>query len=170
MDALERDFYEERRRKWRRSAFWRGFLVAAVLALTVGGIAFSGSLGSQRDHIARFEISGVIGDDPERDEVLAELAETDSVRALLLRINSPGGTTAGSEALYESIRSIAGNKPVVAVLGEVAASGPAPSAWSRTEAPIAVTWATAAFTCFARVKSCIVPATTAMSSYCSMRA
>jgi hypothetical protein len=30
MDALERDFYEERRRKWRRSAFWRGFGVAAV--------------------------------------------------------------------------------------------------------------------------------------------
>ena len=32
MDPITRDFYEERRRKWRRSAFWRGFLVAAVIA------------------------------------------------------------------------------------------------------------------------------------------
>ncbi len=55
--------------------------------------------------------------------MLAELASTDNVRAVLLRINSPGGSTAGSEALYESIRAIAGKKPVVAVLGEVAASG-----------------------------------------------
>ena len=30
LDPITRDFYEERRRKWRRSAFWRGFLVAAV--------------------------------------------------------------------------------------------------------------------------------------------
>ncbi len=42
---------------------------------------------------------------------------------MLLRINSPGGTTAGSEALYEAIRHLAETRPVVAVLGEVAASG-----------------------------------------------
>ncbi|HMQ93367.1 MAG TPA: signal peptide peptidase SppA [Amaricoccus sp.] len=123
MDVLERDFYEERRRKWRRSAFWRGFLVAAVLALVIGGLTFSDSLDVPREHVARFEVSGMIGDDPDRDELLAEIAETDSVRALLLRINSPGGSTAGSEALFESIRVIAEKKPVVAVLGEVAASG-----------------------------------------------
>ena len=45
------------------------------------------------------------------------------MRALVLRINSPGGTTAGSEALYAAIRRVAAEKPVVAVLGEVAASG-----------------------------------------------
>ena len=44
MDALERDFYEERRRKWRRSAFWRGFLVAAVLAAIIGAWVGSGAL------------------------------------------------------------------------------------------------------------------------------
>jgi protease-4 len=123
MDALERDFYEERRRRWRRSAFWRGFLVATVLALIIGGFVFSDSLGVPHEHIARYEVSGTIGDDPARDEMLTEIAETDTVRALLLRINSPGGTTAGSEALYESIRAIAEKKPVVAILGEVAASG-----------------------------------------------
>jgi len=123
VDVFERDFYEERRRKWRRSAFWRGFGVAALLALVVLAISFRGDLATRGDQIARLEIGGVIFDDAERDELLAELAEKDSVRAVILRINSPGGTTVGSEALFESIRSVAAEKPVVAVLGEVAASG-----------------------------------------------
>ena len=123
MDALERDFYEERRRKWRRSAFWRGFLVAAVLGLIAAAVVFGGDLGAARDQIARFELSGVIVDDPARDELLADIAEDENVRAVILRVNSPGGTTAGSEALFASVRALAAEKPVVAVLGEVAASG-----------------------------------------------
>ena len=123
MDALERDFYEERRRKWRRSAFWRGFLVAAVLAAIVAGFAGSDALIEARPQIARYQVTGIITDDPERDRLVRELAENDSVRAVVLRINSPGGTTAGAEALYASLRRVAERKPVVAVLGEVAASG-----------------------------------------------
>lgn len=120
---LERDFYEERRRKWRRSAFWRGFGIAVVLALIVAAVSFGSNFAAEGDHIARYEVSGVIFDDPERDDLLAELAERDNVRAVVLRVNSPGGSTVGSEALYAGIRAIAAEKPVVAVLGEVAASG-----------------------------------------------
>ena len=58
MDALERDFYEERRRKWRRSAFWRGFLVAAVLAAIVAAWLGSGALEAARRQIARVEVTG----------------------------------------------------------------------------------------------------------------
>lgn len=123
MDALERDFYEERRRKWRRSAFWRGFGVAALIALVLSGLAASSEFAARRDQIARFEITGVISDDPERDRLLAEIAKRDEVRALVLRVNSPGGTTAGSEALFAAVRAVAETKPVVAVMGEVAASG-----------------------------------------------
>ena len=123
MDALERDFYEERRRKWRRSAFWRGFLVAAVLALIVAAFSGSGALIEARPQIARYEVAGIIADDSERDRFLAEIAENDSVRAVVVRVNSPGGTTAGAEALYAALRRVAEEKPVVAVLGEVAASG-----------------------------------------------
>ena len=74
-------------------------------------------------HIARFEVTGIITDDPERDELLEELAESEHVKAVVLRINSPGGTTAGSEALFASLRRVAEKKPLVAELGEVAASG-----------------------------------------------
>ena len=123
MDALERDFYEERRRKWRRSSFWRGFLVAAVLAVILGAYLASDAITEARQQIARVEISGVIADDPDRDDMLARLADTETIRAVVLRMNSPGGTTAGSEALYASLRGVAAKKPVVAVLGELAASG-----------------------------------------------
>jgi protease-4 len=123
VDVLERDFYEGRRRKWRRSAFWRGFLVAAVLGLIVVGFAGSGALLEARPQIARYVVAGIITDDAERDRFLNEIAENDSVRAVVVRVNSPGGTTAGAEALYAALRRVAEEKPVVAVLGEVAASG-----------------------------------------------
>ncbi len=123
MDAFERDFYEERRRKWRRSAFWRGVLATLGLLLLIGAAATYFSSGTTRDHVARFRVEGFIGDDVERDALLTALAEADEARAVIVRINSPGGTTAGAEALYASLRAIAEQKPVVAVLGEVAASG-----------------------------------------------
>lgn len=123
MEALERDFYEERRRKWRRWAFWRGFGVAVVLGLIATAVAFQGDFAASGDQIARYDLAGVIVDDVLRDDLLAELAERENVRAVILRVNSPGGTTVGSEAVFESIRAVAAEKPVVAVLGEVAASG-----------------------------------------------
>jgi protease-4 len=123
LDALERDFYEERRRRWRRSAFWRGFLVAAVIAIVIGLWASAGVLERAGRQIARIEVAGVITDDLARDKLLAELADDDNVRAVILRVNSPGGTTAGAEALYAGLRRIAEKKPVVAELAELAASG-----------------------------------------------
>lgn len=123
MTPLEVDFYEERRRKWRRSAFWRGFGVAAILALVLSAFSFGDDLAASRNQIARVDVSGMIVDDPRRDALFADIAEAENVRAVVLRINSPGGTTAGSEALYAAIRALAAEKPVVAVLGEVAASG-----------------------------------------------
>lgn len=123
MNAIERDFYEERRRKWRRSAFWKGFLIASVLALILAWIFGSGPLLASRDHVARVNLTGIIVDDDDRNRMLGDLAEAENARALILRINSPGGTTVGSEAIFEAVRRIAETRPVVAVMGEVAASG-----------------------------------------------
>jgi protease IV len=122
--SFERDFYEERRRKWRRSAFWKGvFVTLAVLVLIGVAGFFLGGGPRLGDHIARLEISGTIYDDPIRDQVLRDIEANDNAKALILRINSPGGTTVGSEALYLRLISISRKKPVVAVIGEVAASG-----------------------------------------------
>jgi protease IV len=123
MDALTRDFYEERRRKWRRAAFWRGFLVAAVIAIVISWASLGERLREGARQVARVDISGVIVEDREREDMLRRIAEQENVRAVILRVNSPGGTTVGSEALFAAVRDIAAVKPVVAVLGEVAASG-----------------------------------------------
>lgn len=124
MEALERDFYEERRRKWRRSAFWRGVFCTLGLFVLLGVLgAFLGGGPRFGDHIAHVDLQGVIYDDPVLDAALAKVEENDNAKALILTISSPGGTTVGSEAVFERLRKIAEKKPVVSVLGEVAASG-----------------------------------------------
>jgi protease-4 len=76
-----------------------------------------------RGHVGRFAVSGVITDDAARLRTLRELAEDGRVKALLLRIDSPGGTVVASEELHRQVRAIAERIPVVAVLGQTAASG-----------------------------------------------
>lgn len=106
----------------RRLAFWR---ILAILAVLVAVLALvpRGGVATGSKHIARISIEGLIVADPDRERALSRIAESDKVRALIVRINSPGGTVVGGEALFESLRRIATQKPVVAVLGEVAASG-----------------------------------------------
>ncbi|MDT8342994.1 MAG: signal peptide peptidase SppA [Thermohalobaculum sp.] len=116
------DLIIERRRIRRRLAFWRILAIVALAAVAIVLIPRA-SVEDRRDHIARITIDGLILDDPDRDTSLAELAEADHAVAVVVRINSPGGTVAGSEALYHSIRAIAAKKPVVAVMADAGASG-----------------------------------------------
>ncbi|MEO0912246.1 MAG: signal peptide peptidase SppA [Pseudomonadota bacterium] len=123
MDAVTRDFYEERRHFRRRSSFLWGFGIAAVLALIIGGLSRLEPGWPSGPHIAHVAITNVIYDDPDRYNMLADLRDSEDVKALYLEIDSPGGTTVGAEAIYEIVREIAEDRPVVAVMGEVAASG-----------------------------------------------
>jgi protease-4 len=54
---------------------------------------------------------------------LRDAAEDDEVRAIVLRVNSPGGSTLASDQLWHAIRSIRRDKPVVVSMGDYAASG-----------------------------------------------
>ncbi|HHK73538.1 MAG TPA: signal peptide peptidase SppA, partial [Rhizobiales bacterium] len=115
----------ERRRLKRRLSVWRITAVIALL-LALGALVLKGDedLGTPGGtHIARMSLSGFITDDRKQQDLLAKIAKAKRVKALILRINSGGGTTTGSEALFEAIRKVAKEKPVVAVLGTVAASG-----------------------------------------------
>ncbi len=112
----EAELIVDRRRMKRRLTFWR--VAAVLLALTaVLALAWSaGNLRSFQNHIARIRIDGLItGDQPTLD-LLDAIAKAGNVKALIVRIESPGGTTAGSEAVYEGLRKIARDKPVVAVV------------------------------------------------------
>jgi protease-4 len=118
---MDADEILDRRRLKRRLAFWRTIavvaLVAAVAALTARFAVPDAA------HVARLTVDGIIVEDAKRDRALKRLVEDDSVEALIVSINSPGGTTAGSEALHHALLDIAKEKPVVAVIGTLGASG-----------------------------------------------
>lgn len=122
---LEADALVQRRRLKRRLTVWR--LLAVVLALGLAAVialqmeGFDAAVG-RGAHVARVSIGGLIRDDRDQERLLQEIAKAKHVKALILRINSPGGTTSGGEALFESIRNVAKRKPVVAVFGTVATS------------------------------------------------
>jgi len=116
----------DRRRLRRKVTWWR---VAALVALAAFVFALVGATGlgerlsrKGRDHIARVKIEGVISNDRDMIELLADLAKRPRVKAVILDISSPGGTTVGGEAYYEEVRRLAAKKPVVTSVGTLAAS------------------------------------------------
>ncbi|MGF1554401.1 MAG: signal peptide peptidase SppA [Paracoccaceae bacterium] len=119
------DLIIERRRMRRRLALWRILAIVAAVAFLIAIAALSGALGgaSGGAHVARVDITGLILNDPERHERLRRLAKDGEAEAVIVRIDSPGGSVAGSEELYEDLRAIAEAKPLVAQMGSAAASG-----------------------------------------------
>lgn len=75
------------------------------------------------DYIAEVKIQGVIVEDEFRTEVLKEIFEEDSIKAVVININSPGGGIVASEVLFEELRKLSVKKPIVAIMSSVAASG-----------------------------------------------
>jgi protease IV len=119
--SIDADWLVDRRRLKRRLMWWR---VVAVIGVVVAVVAAVGRFGGfvERAHVARIDIDGLIAVDTERDEALSDIAENRAAKALIVRINSPGGTVVGGEALYRRLRQVGEKKPVVAVMGELATS------------------------------------------------
>lgn len=112
--AAER--YRRSRGLWRILAF---IAVAAVIVLALGRFALP---QAPAQYVARIVIDGTIATDPERLRVMQHLAEDDAVKAVILAINSPGGTSAGGEELYEAVSQLRQARPTVSVIKEVGAS------------------------------------------------
>ena len=119
--SLDADLVVERRRLKRRLVFWRVLGISAVIAAVIAAVGQFDLVGS-KDHIARIQIAGIIVDDQARDQALITVADDDKVKALIVKIDSPGGTYVGGEAIYQSLRMVAEKKPVVAMMGTTAAS------------------------------------------------
>ena len=123
MSISQAEVIVDRRQLKRRLFRWRILAILAVL-LALGALFWSGGdFKKHFDHIARIHIDGLITGDQATLDLLDDLAKSTRVKGVIIRIDSPGGTTAGSEAIYEKIRKIAKDKPVVAVMDTVAASG-----------------------------------------------
>src|SRR5215470_3903137 len=125
--SLDSDIIVDRRRIRRKLTFWRVFaaVVAILAVVAVGVIATPGGRGSlaSTGSIARVKIDGLIRSDSERVAALERLEKSSQAAAVIVHINSPGGTTAGSEQLYDSLMRLKAKKPMVVVVEGLAASG-----------------------------------------------
>src|ERR1700732_111433 len=124
--SLYSDVIVDRRRIRRKLTFWRVAAVLGAIAaiVTVGIIAAPGGRGTlpASGSIARVNIKGLIRRDQNRVEPLERL-EKSQAAAVVVHINSPGGTTAGSEQLYDALVRLKAKKPLVVVVEGLAASG-----------------------------------------------
>ena len=124
--SLDSDVIVDRRRLRRKLTFWRVLAAVIAIAAIVGAGMMVTPAGrrvlTSSGSIARVTINGLIRSDQERVEALERLANS-NVAAVIVHINSPGGTTAGSEQLYDSLVRLKAKKPLVVVVEGLAASG-----------------------------------------------
>ncbi len=104
-------------KKWK----WLFFVVLAMLFVSLA--QKNSSKAIKHDYIARINIVGFIGYDTDLIKKLKTLESDSSVKAVIVHIDSPGGTTFGGEELYLALKKLSLIKPVVSVIETMGASG-----------------------------------------------
>ncbi|MBD2747416.1 signal peptide peptidase SppA [Microvirga sp. BT688] len=124
--SIDAEAIADRRRLRRKLSFWRvaGFsgLIAAVAAIGYAAADRAG-YGTIQNQIARISVDGVITGNQRLADLMRRVGDSSAVSGVVISINSPGGTTTGSEELFRNIRRLAEKKPVVTFVDGTAASG-----------------------------------------------
>jgi protease-4 len=124
--SFESDLIVDRRRIRRKLTFWRVVSGLLVILAVVGGGMLLTPAGRQaltgKSAIARVKIEGLIRSNDERVAALERLGKSKAA-AVIVHINSPGGTTAGSEQLFDALTRLKAKKPLVVVIEGLGASG-----------------------------------------------
>lgn len=115
---LDRLYLKTQITRWRLLAIV--FAVATVLVATnrIGG----GHSPIEKDFVARVTLDGIIGDDLDLYDLLDDVAENPKAKAVIVWLDTPGGSAVGGEEIFFKLRAIAEKKPVVAVMRSVSAS------------------------------------------------
>ena len=126
--SISPDYLIERKRTKKQLLKWKFVALALIIAMLFVARNHLPSTGTmtpfpKADHIASTRIDGIIFDDLDRVKKLLALKKDEKIKALIVNINSPGGSVVGSEMLYNALRKIADSKPVVIIMGSLAASG-----------------------------------------------
>lgn len=125
------DYLIERKRNKSHLARWKLISVGLIgLMIFGGGSLLLGTKNISKktfstgsEYIASIKIDDMIIDDMDRVRRIDSLARDKDIKAVIVHVNSPGGSVVGSEMLYNSLRKLSVEKPLVVVMESVAASG-----------------------------------------------
>lgn len=126
--SITPDYLIERRQIKSRLLIWKlaAIILIAIVFLLVGKDFAPKEvlpINSNEDYIASVLIDEIILEDEKRDKKLKKIIDDSHIKALIVNVNSPGGTVVGAEKIYNILRKISAKKPVVIVMGTIAASG-----------------------------------------------
>jgi protease-4 len=124
--SVDAEMIADRRRLRRKLSFWRVLSILLLIgAVIAAGLLATGRapIGGGQQQIARISVDGFIAGSQRMTDLFKRVGEARSVSGVVISINSPGGTTSGSEELYRGIRQLAEKKPLVAFVDGTAASG-----------------------------------------------
>jgi protease IV len=120
--SLETDLFLDRRRLKRGMVTWRVIAILALVLAALAVLARGAAVWPGHRYVAVLRIDGIITDDEKRVQAVSDLATDRRAAALVVVIDSPGGSVAGGEALHDALAEVAKAKPVVTVMGGMAAS------------------------------------------------
>jgi len=99
------------------------FVFFLLLVLAVASFIGQPTHFAIRDKVAVIEVFGVIADSRQIIEQLHDFRDNSAVKAIVLRIDSPGGGVGPSQEIYDEVKLVDKEKPLVVSMGSVAASG-----------------------------------------------
>lgn len=114
---LDRIYLKSQVTKWRLLA-----IVFAVVALLAVFGSVTMHTRNDGDYVARLSFEGVIWDDQKTYDLIDELESSKKVKAVVLWLDTPGGSAVGGEELFIRLRQLSQKKPVVAVMRSISAS------------------------------------------------
>ena len=121
--SIEFELFDQAKRRARRRGFFGGVILVLVVVTVLLLANTVSDLKRGDPHIARVKVTGQIHDDNGLQNLFSQLKLNENVKAVIVHINSPGGSVVGSESIYVSLSKLSQIKPSVSVLGETAASG-----------------------------------------------
>lgn len=120
------DNFIERSLLKKQLAFWRlaavGVFVFFLVILIERNAKIPNMSGAKDGHIARLVINGTVNEDRDFYELLDDIRDDEDVSAVILHLDTPGGSAVAGETIYRKIKAISEKKPVVASMRSVCAS------------------------------------------------
>ncbi|MEE8574492.1 MAG: S49 family peptidase, partial [Thermodesulfobacteriota bacterium] len=98
------------------------FIILLSLTILIALVAGDSSL-TLGDKVGVVKVEGMITDPTEINRQIQDFAERDDIKAVVIRIDSPGGAVGPSQEIYEEVKRLSQDKKVVASMGAIAASG-----------------------------------------------